>query len=61
MSDETNSDSLKVTLDIRVPLSVTFVQVGSRINFVLEEVDPTISTDQSLGPGASKYELHKID
>lgn len=63
MADEHDAKEPIVTLDIRIPLSVTFEVVGSRINFVLEE-----GTDREFSPqpskqeatGTGKYELYKV-
>lgn len=64
MNDDNKVGEPTVTLDVRVPLSVKFEQVGSRINFVLEEANPAISTDKASAAGDSgyaKYALYKVE
>lgn len=64
MADEQPDKVPTVTLDVRVPLSVTFEVVGSRINFVLEEGTDREFSPQSSKQGATgtgKYELYKVE
>jgi len=64
MKNDTKMGEPAVTLDVRVPLSVKFEQIGTRINFVLEEANPTISTDKTAKAGqggSAKYALYKVE
>ena len=63
MSDSEQQGKPVVTLDVRVPLSVNFEQVGDRLNFVLEEHGPTVATDKAASStnSTAKYELYQVN
>ena len=57
--DSRTTEKPVVTLDVRVPLSVTFEAIGDRINFVLEERP---DEREKHGPFAhGKYTLYRTD